>query len=138
MAELEVKALPKNLKKVFDFTLSEMRKRTDDETFIRQIKLCVEEIFLNISSYAYNPEVGVIWIGIKIDEDASPLRVVMTFKDSGRPFDPLSEEEPDTESGLDERKVGGLGIFLVKNTVDGISYEYTEGQNVLTITKNAG
>ncbi len=135
---MEVKALPKNLKQVFDFTLSELRKRTDDETFIRQIKLCVEEIFLNISSYAYNPDVGVIWIGIKIEEDPAPLRVILTFRDSGRPFDPLSEGNPDTESGIDEREVGGLGIFLVKNTVDGISYEYTEGQNVLTITKKAG
>ena len=73
---------------------------------------------------------------VRIEGDPVPIRVFMTFADSGHPFDPLSEEAPDIESELDERKVGGLGIFLVRTTVDGISYEYTGGQNVLTIIKN--
>ena len=135
MAEMEVSAIPKNLRQVFDFVVAELQKRTDDKKFIRQIKLCVEEIFLNISSYAYHPEVGNTTIAVRVEGDPVPIRVILTFKDSGHPFDPLAEDEPDTDAELDERQVGGLGIFLVKNTVDGIRYEYADGQNVLTIMK---
>ena len=135
MAELEVNAVPEKLKEVFDFVTSEMQKRTDNKKLIRQIKLCVEEIFLNITSYAYHPETGNARIAIRVEGDPVPIRVFLTFIDHGQPFDPLAEEEPDIDSGLDERRVGGLGIFLVKNTADGISYEYSNGQNVLTIVK---
>ena len=136
MAELQIEAVRDNLKTVFDFVTDQLKRSTDDKKLIRQMKLCVEEIFLNISSYAYHPDVGCTRIVVRIEGDPVPIRVFMTFADSGHPFDPLSEEAPDTESELDERKVGGLGIFLVRNTVDGISYEYTGGQNVLTIIKN--
>ena len=136
MAEMEIDAVKENLKEVFDFVTEELKKRIDDKKLIRQIKLCVEEIFLNVSSYAYHPGVGRAKIVLRIEGDSEPIRVFLTFVDCGHPFDPLSEEEPDTDSGLDERQAGGLGIFLVKNTVDGISYEYQDGQNVLTIVKD--
>ncbi|MBR6228858.1 MAG: ATP-binding protein [Eubacterium sp.] len=135
MSEMEIDAVKENLKEVFDFVTEELKKRTDDKKLIRQIKLCVEEIFLNISSYAYHPDVGRARIVVKVEGDPVPIRVYLSFVDRGQPFDPLSEEAPDTESDLDERRVGGLGIFLVRNTVDGISYEYNDGQNILTIVK---
>ena len=135
VAELEVTAVPKNLREVFDFVTEELKKRTDDKKFLRQIKLVVEEIFLNISSYAYHPDVGKTKIAVRVEGDPVPVRVILIFKDSGQPFDPLSESQPDLDADLDERPVGGLGIFLVRNTVDGIQYEYQDGQNVLTITK---
>ncbi len=135
MAEMEIDAVKENLKEVFDFVTEEMKKRTTDKKLIRQIKLCVEEIFLNISTYAYHPDIGRARIVVKVEGDPVPIRVYLSFVDSGEPFDPLAEEAPDTESELDERRVGGLGIFLVKNTVDGISYEYNNGQNILTIFK---
>ena len=58
------------------------------------------------------------------------------FSDSGRPFDPLSEEKPDVESGLEDRQIGGLGIFLVMTTMDAVSYAYEGGRNILTMEKN--
>ncbi len=135
MAELEIEAVRENLKEVFDFVTTEMKARTDDKKLIRQIKLCVEEIFLNISTYAYNPKTGNTRIKVCVEGNPVPIRVFLTFMDNGHPFDPLSEKAPDTESGLDERQAGGLGIFLVRNTVDGITYEYENGQNILTIVK---
>ena len=135
MAEMEIEAVKENLKEVFEFVTEELKKRNADKKLIRQIKLCVEEIFLNISAYAYHPEIGRARIVVKVEGDPVPIRVCLSFVDCGEPFDPLAEEAPDTESGLDERRVGGLGIFLVRNTVDGISYEYNNGQNILTIVK---
>lgn len=136
MAEIEVEAVRENLQQVFDFVTSELEGRTDDKKLLRQIKLCVEEIFLNISSYAYHPGAGRTKIAVSVEGDPTPIRVVLSFVDHGQPFDPLAEEAPDTESELDVRRVGGLGIFLVKNTADGVSYEYTNGQNILTVEKN--
>ncbi|MBO6108137.1 MAG: ATP-binding protein [Eubacterium sp.] len=134
-AELELDATKENLKEVFDFVTTELSSRTDDKKLIRQIKLCVEEIFLNISSYAYHPEVGRAKIMVKIEGNPTPVRIWLSFIDHGHPFDPLAEETPDTEAPIDKRKIGGLGIFLVRNTVDGIKYEYINGENVLTIFK---
>lgn len=135
MAEMECDAVKENLAKVFEFVTNELKTRTDDKKLIRQIKLCVEEIFLNISSYAYHPNNGSTKIIVKVEGDPVPIRICLSFIDHGKPFDPLAEESPDTESELDIRQAGGLGIFLVRNTADGISYEYTNGQNILTIEK---
>ena len=136
MAELEIDAVRDNLKTVFEFITDEIRSRTDDRKLIRQIKLCVEEIFLNITSYAYQPDTGSARIVIRIEGDPVPIRVFVSFMDSGHPFDPLSEGQPDLEAELEDRRVGGLGIFLVRNTVDEISYEYSDGQNILTFAKD--
>ena len=103
MSEMEIDAVKENLKEVFDFVTEELKKRTDDKKLIRQIKLCVEEIFLNISSYAYHPDVGRARIVVKVEGDPVPIRVYLSFVDRGQPFDPLSEEAPDTESDLDEK-----------------------------------
>ena len=136
MAELEVAANRDKLKDVFEFVNSELKERTDNKTLMRQIKLCVEEIFLNISSYAYQPGTGNARIVLRIEGDPVPIRVFVTFIDTGHPFNPLSEGLPDTESDLDERQVGGLGIFLVRNSVDDIYYEYRNDQNMLTFVKD--
>ena len=135
MAELEIDAVMDNLQQVFDFVTGELSTRTNDKKLIRKIKLCVEEIFTNISSYAYHPSTGSAKIMVRVEGNPVPIRVFLTFIDNGQPFDPLSEEAPDTEAELEDRNPGGLGIFLVKNNVDGISYEYSEGQNILTIEK---
>ena len=64
------------------------------------------------------------------------MAVIITFIDHGVPYDPLAREDPDVTLSAEERAVGGLGIFLVKKTMDDIRYEYRDGQNILTIVKH--
>ena len=104
-----------------------------DKTLM-QLELVVEEIFINISSYAYRPPgSGDVDISCSVEEDV--MKVTITFTDEGPEFDPLEREDPDTTQSLDKRQVGGLGIFLVKRNVDGISYRRDGGRNILTIEK---
>ncbi len=102
----------------------------------RQIKLCVEEVYMNITHYAYNPEVGSAKIGVDVVGGDAQSRVIISFADEGKPYDPLKRDDPDLELSLDERPIGGLGIYLVKTTMDNVAYEHKDGQNVLTIEKD--
>jgi anti-sigma regulatory factor (Ser/Thr protein kinase) len=96
--------------------------------------MAVEEVFINIASYAYAPGEGTVRVNVKVTED--PDKVVITFTDRGIPYDPLKMESPNVNLPADQRQVGGLGVFLVKNTMDDVAYEFKDGQNILTITKN--
>ena len=100
-----------------------------------QMQLCVaaEEIFVNIASYAYAPGTGKATVRVAIEEE--PRRAIVTFLDSGTPFDPLAREDPDVTLSAEERQIGGLGIFMTKKTMDDVSYVYRDGQNVLTLKK---
>ena len=133
MKELLVDANRENIPKVFGFLQSELEACGCSPKTYRQIKLCVDEIFTNIVSYAYHPSTGPAQIAI--DMVQNPVRAIIVFRDWGKPYNPLGREEPDTDADLDERGIGGLGIFLVKHAVDDISYEYRDGQNILTIQK---
>ena len=96
------------------------------------ILIAVEEVFLNISLYAYEPEEeGTVSLSVTVDGKA-----VIRFEDSGQPFDPLESEDPDLDSPIMERKIGGLGIHFVKNLMDEVEYEYNDGKNILTISKS--
>ena len=97
---------------------------------IIKINTALEEIFVNIASYAYdNP--GTIEIALSKHLD----KVVITIKDNGVPFNPLEKEDPDINLDVVDREIGGLGIFMVKKIMDEISYEYVDNQNVLTMVK---
>ncbi len=99
-----------------------------------QLRLAIEEIFVNIASYAYKPKEGNAEVRCQVREE--PLQVEIQFLDSGVPFDPLAREDADTsQEGLMSRE-GGLGILLVKNTMDDVQYTYKDGKNILTIMKN--
>jgi anti-sigma regulatory factor (Ser/Thr protein kinase) len=98
-----------------------------------QIELAVEEIFVNIAKYAYSPEVGRAKVRVELEQD--PLKVIITFIDQGMPYDPLAKDDPDTTLSAEERQIGGLGVYMVKKTMDDITYEYKNGQNILTIKK---
>lgn len=135
MSEITIEARKENLHQVFDFVTGELSKSIADKKLIRQVKLCVEEIFLNISSYAYHPETGPAKITVQVEGEGEPVKIIISFSDRGHPFDPLSIGDPDTESELDERQVGGLGIYLVRMTMDGVSYQYKDGENILTVEK---
>ena len=98
------------------------------------IDIAVEELFVNIASYAYGNGSGKAVVQVTVHED--PLSVEITFIDNGAPYDPLAKADPDTTLSLKERKKGGLGIFMVKKSMDNVSYEYKDGNNILTIKKN--
>ncbi len=134
MESLTVTAEVKNLDEVNGFVLKRLEGRGCDKRTLMQIRLAVEELFVNISSYAYDPEVGPAEVRTEVLEE--PLRVVIQFLDGGKPFDPLAKEDADTsEEGIMGRE-GGLGILLVKETMDEVSYEYKNGKNILTVLKN--
>ena len=98
-----------------------------------QIRLAVEEIFVNIISYAYRPDVGKAEIYVEVNE--VPLSVMIQFMDSGKPFDPLARPDADTSGKMFMERPGGFGILLVKKTMDSVDYEYKDGKNILSIKK---
>lgn len=100
-----------------------------------QMAVCVaiEEVFVNVAKYAYSGGDGDVTLGISFDRDSSTITFRMT--DSGVPFDPLQNPDPDITLSADEREIGGLGIFITKKTMDTVSYAYENGQNILTMIK---
>ncbi len=99
----------------------------------RQINMALEEIFVNIVSYSYEEDHGKVIL--EISSEPEDPAFVLTFKDRGVPFDPTAMEDPDIHLPGRERKIGGLGIYMVKQYMDEVSYEYAEGMNCLTIKK---
>ena len=97
------------------------------------ICVAVEEIFINIASYAYSDGDGNATLSFGFDENEKLMTLVI--KDSGTPFNPLERAEPDITLSADEREIGGLGIFITKKTMDTVSYAYENGENILTMTK---
>jgi anti-sigma regulatory factor (Ser/Thr protein kinase) len=98
-----------------------------------QIDLAIEELFGNIAHYAYHPEVGAATVRVEVAEDS--MAVMITFIDEGIPYNPLTQADPDVTLPAQARKIGGLGIYLVKKSMDGIAYEYKNGKNILQIRK---
>lgn len=99
-----------------------------------QIDVAVEEIFVNVASYAYHPEIGEVEVTVEIVDN--PKRAVITFSDSGKPYNPLEKPDPDITLSAEERGIGGLGIYMVKKSMDEVRYEYTDNKNIFTIIKN--
>ncbi len=97
------------------------------------IDLAVEEVFVNIAQYAYAPDTGDAEILVRTDDDSGTIEI--EFRDSGVPFDPLAKPDPDVTLTAEERRIGGLGIFLVKKNMDEVTYRRQDGQNILTLTK---
>ena len=105
-----------------------------DEGLQFKIRLSIEEAVENVVSYAYEGGIGWLEAGTSVSENHTVLTIVL--KDAGVPFNPLEKGDPDITSSAEERNIGGLGIFLCKQLMDGISYKYENGCNVLTMTKN--
>jgi len=96
-----------------------------------QIKVAIDEIFGNIAQYAYSKEKGNVTVKINIENGFAEI----TFIDDGIPFKPLSLEDPDVSLDAEQRSIGGLGIFLVKKTMDKLEYERRDNKNILMLTK---
>ena len=99
-----------------------------------QLDIAVDELFSNIAYYAYKPGTGSVTVQVEITEE--PAAAILTFIDGGTPYDPLSHADPDTTLSAEERQLGGLGIFMVKKSMDEVTYQYMDGKNILKIKKN--
>ncbi|MBO6079745.1 MAG: ATP-binding protein [Bacteroidales bacterium] len=105
----------------------------DDEVLQFKLRLSIEEAVENVVRYAYDGGIGWLEAGTSLDQDS--LVLTIELRDAGVPFNPLEKEDPDVTLSADERKIGGLGIFLCKKMMDSIEYRYKDGNNVLTMTK---
>lgn len=131
---LTVAAQVEHLDAVQSFIRQELERYDCSARALFQIELAVEEIFVNIAGYAYHPGRGEAVICCEVEE--APLRITICFSDRGRPFDPLAWEDVDTSPEALERRVGGLGILLVKKNMDEVFYTYEDGKNILTVRKS--
>jgi serine/threonine-protein kinase RsbW len=130
-AEIRVPARLESLYPLIDFVASCARQRGIGEKRIREIDLVMEEILVNIFNYAYPDRPGDVEVASRLD-DAGSLLVEIT--DGGVPFNILTRTDPDLEAGIEERQVGGLGVFFVKQLVREVRYRREHGKNILTLT----
>ncbi len=134
MKDLTIEAKVENLNEVLAFVDGQLEEIDCSMKAQMQIDVAVEEIFVNIASYAYTPGVGSATVIFELTQD--PAVVTVTFIDRGVPYDPLEKEDPDVTLSAEERGIGGLGIFMAKKAVDDMQYVYRDGQNILTISKS--
>ncbi len=133
MKELVIEALTDNLTELLAFVDEQLEAADCPVKTQMQIDIAAEEIFVNIANYAYKPRIGTVKVLVEVTEDPSAAEI--TFIDSGIPYDPLEKADPDVTLSADERQIGGLGIFMVKKTMDDVKYEYLDGHNVLMLKK---
>lgn len=133
MKELTIAATVENIEAVTAFVNQQLEELACPMKAQMQINIAIDELFSNIAHYSYNPEIGQATVRVEVMEN--PLAVSITFIDNGVPFDPLSKEDPDLTLSAEERQIGGLGIYMVKESMDEIIYEYKDGQNILSIKK---
>jgi len=144
MKEFVTEAKIENLGAVQSFITGEMETGACSMKLQAQVVLAAEEIFVNIARYAYNqsapasrsrsersaPAVGSVAIRVAVGDE-----VIVEFEDSGRPYNPLAKADPDITLGVEEREIGGLGIFMVKKIMDAVRYRYEDNKNILMIKK---
>ena len=134
MKEITLAATVENIETVTEFVNAQLELIDCPIKVQMQIDIAIDELFGNIAHYAYNTEVGNATVRVEISE--APLAVIITFIDNGVPYDPLGKDDPDITLSAEEREIGGLGIYMVKKSMDEITYEYKDGQNILKIKKN--
>ena len=133
MKTLKVDAKVNKLNKVLSFINDVLSAYGCSVRDTMQINVAVEELFVNISLYAYPSGSGSATISISVLDD--PKTAEITLIDSGVPFDPLEKEEPDISLNAKEREIGGLGIYMVRKTMDELTYENVDGCTITTIRK---
>ena len=133
MEELTLAATLGNMEAVADFVNQQLEELDCPMKAMMQIDVALDEILSNIVRYAYGPEGGLVTV--QMETAQAPRAVKITFIDNGPAFNPLSCETPDTTLSAEERNIGGLGILIVKKSMDEISYDYRDNQNVLTMKK---
>ena len=134
MKQIKVKADTAELDNVLSFADAILEELGCSVKAQMQIDIAIEEIFVNIAHDAYPESEGEAVISVEPGENGSS--VTITFEDEGIQYDPLKNEDPDITLSAEDRPIGGLGIFMVKKSMDEVSYEYKDGKNRLTIKKS--
>jgi len=134
MKELTIPATIENIDRVTNFVNEQLEEIDCPPKAQMQIDIAIDELFGNIAHYAYNPKTGPATVRVEVT--SAPISVVITFIDHGIPYDPLKKNDTHITLTSEEREIGGLGIFMVKKTMDEITYEYRDGQNILRIRKD--
>ncbi len=131
MENLKLPAKLENLKKMFDYIREAASRQGFTEEQTNKIQLASEEALVNVINYAYTPNTG----DVEIQCDNKENSIEITIMDEGIPFDPLSIPDPDILVPIEERKVGGLGIFMIKEIMDDVKYKRVDDKNILTLIK---
>ena len=134
MKEMTVEATLENLPAVTAWIDKALEEQDCSMKAQMQIDVAIDELFGNIVHYAYASGTGEATVRFAFDADTRMVSI--TFLDSGIPFDPLSQTDPDINVPVEQRTVGGLGIYLVKKTMDRVDYRYADGKNILIIQKH--
>lgn len=122
-----------DITRVTDFIDAELEKIDCPMKAVVQLNIAIDEIFSNIVKYGYAGKSGPITV--KLIEREHPHMVYLRFSDEGVPYNPMTKEDPDTTLSAEEREIGGLGIFMVKKSMDDMMYKYENDQNIFTIAK---
>ena len=133
MKELTVDAAIENLPAVTEFIDAELEALDCPIRTQYKIDVAVDELYTNVAAYAYGPSSGKVTVRFETEQD--PVTAVITIMDRGIPFDLTKAEDPDVTLDAEKRDIGGLGIFMVKKSMDEVSYEYRDGQNIVKIKK---
>lgn len=131
MKELQITATLDKLEQVQEFVRAELEMAECPMKAMMAVEVAVEELYVNIVHYAYAPESGEAVIRVCAENGKAMIR----FEDGGVPFDPLKKQDADTTLSADEREIGGLGILMVKKSMDSVAYRYENGKNILTMEK---
>ena len=133
MKEITVDAVTANIDKVTEFADEVLESYGCPVKVRMQIDIAIDEILSNIAYYAYGEQGGKVTVGFQIQDN--PKMICVTFSDRGIPYNPLEKEDPDVSLSAEKRKIGGLGIYMVKKSMDEMSYCYSGGKNILVIKK---
>ena len=131
MPALKIAAKRESMEKVMEFVDAQLEAHDCSMKAQTQLDIAVDELFTNIASYAYGAEPGEAVIEMEFPDGFAEI----TFRDWGTPYNPLERPDPDVTLSAEERQIGGLGIYMVKKSMDSVSYRYEDGQNVLTIRR---
>lgn len=129
--EVRVTAHIEALDAVMDWVAEKLEENACPNKIQNQIAVVTEELFVNICNYAYGGSRGEAVIRFAVHNRT----IFMQFEDSGIAFDPLQHEGPDIGAGIDDRPIGGLGIYITKKWMDWVGYERINEKNVLTLTR---
>jgi anti-sigma regulatory factor (Ser/Thr protein kinase) len=131
MMKITTAAKIENIDSIADPVDAELEARDWSLRTRMQVRMAIDELVTNVASYAYQPGTG----DVTVCADFEGEDLVLTFTDSGTPYDPTKAREPDITLPAEERPIGGLGIFLVRKTMDDVAYRREDGKNILTVRK---